>query len=118
MLGTHVDNWGSYELHLVFLKQPSGWETVSVQTSHVRAQLYFCGVTCSTRNILAVHSVLFNTERTVLHCYALLWSNGWHIIHGDGTTTSLSFSLQQQTIPELVGATIIQLFSLVGRAEE
>ena len=118
MLGTHVDNWGSYELHLVFLKQPSGWETVSVQTSHVRAQLYFCGVTCSTRNILAVHSVLFNTERTVLHCYALLWSNGWHIIHGDGKTTSLSFSLQQQTIPELVGATIIQLFSLVGRAEE
>ena len=57
-------------------------------------------------------------ERSVLHCYALIWSAGWKIIHGDGKTTAISFSRHRQLIPELLGATVVQLFCLTAEATE
>ena len=48
----------------------------------------------------------------VLHCYALIWSNGWHIIDYRGSVHTLSFSRMQQTVPELEGATVVKLYSM------
>ena len=121
-LGNFKDEFGDYELQLTFLRQLSAWEVVATQASHVKAQLYFCRASRTTHLVLAVHSVLHRDgtgvkiPRNVLHCYALVWSKGWHIISGNGKTTSLSFSRHRQTIPELMGATVVQLFCLVARA--
>ena len=91
-----------------------------VQSSHLRAQLFFCGVSKTTHMILAVHSVLHKgykkMKRNVLHCYPLIWVEGWHIIDGKGQVKSFSFSRQHQTMRELLGATCIQLFFLVAQA--
>ena len=102
-------------MRLLERRNLNSWELANIQSNHLIAQLYFCLYTTSTHNMIAVQSINHGgrkSARNVLHCYALIWSNGWHIIDYRGSVHTLSFSRMQQTVPELEGATVVILYSM------
>ena len=106
-------------MQLAFLCSLGIWECIHVQSSHLRALLSFVDHSTTTHLLMAVSSVVdggLKKKRNVLHCYALIWSRTWNIVHIDGTVNPISFSRHHQPLPELQGATVVQLFCLTASA--
>ena len=112
-VGCFRDPFATYDLHLVFTCRPSAIEVARIQSSHLRAQLYFCLASRTAHHVLAVHTyhdALQGIPRNVLTCYALVWDDGWNIINANGSCTHLSFSAVHQRIECLEGATSITMY--------
>ena len=70
------DEFGTYRLTLNMFCKLSSMETVHVQSSHLRALLFFCVTSETSHLLMGVHRVIDGggkRARNVLHCYALVW---------------------------------------------